>query len=127
MNDARRKLREEVMELLYQYDFYESKFELKNELFSPESIDLFNQVIKELEQVDLLIEKNLFDYSLNRLNKVDKAIIRLATYELLKKELAHTIVINEAIELTKEFSNLDDAKQHRFTNKVLDQIYQSIK
>ncbi|HEY8405440.1 MAG TPA: transcription antitermination factor NusB, partial [Acholeplasma sp.] len=62
-------------------------------------------------------------YTLDRLNKVDKAIIRLATYQLMKKELPGEVVINEAIEITKDYTDLDDEKQHKFTNRLLDNIY----
>lgn len=37
------------------------------------------------------------------------------------------VIINEAIELTKIYTNLDDEKQHKFNNKVIDQIAKAIK
>ena len=37
------------------------------------------------------------------------------------------IIINEAIEMTKEFSDLDDEKQHKFNNSLIDNIYKKIK
>ncbi len=126
MSDKNKINRLEIMELLYQYDFYDEKIDLESLKVQPESLAIFNEISQQVEFIDDIIERNLFDYSINRLNKVDKAIIRLATYELLLKDLPHAIIINEAIELTKEYSNLDDGKQHRFTNKLLDQIYQDI-
>lgn len=126
MSDKNRINRLEIMELLYQYDFYDEKINLESLTVQPDSLAIFNEIILQIEFIDDIIERNLFDYSINRLNKVDRAIIRLATYELTQKELPHAIIINEAIELTKEYSNLDDGKQHRFTNKLLDQIYQDI-
>ena len=126
MSDKNKINRLEIMELLYQYDFYDEKIDLESFKVQPESLAIFNEISQQVEFIDDIIERNLFDYSINRLNKVDKAIIRLATYELLLKDLPHAIIINEAIELTKEYSNLDDGKQHRFTNKLLDQIYQDI-
>lgn len=126
MPDKKRINRTEIMELLYQYDFYDENINIEEMKIEKESLEAFKDIILELEYIDDLIERNLFDYSINRLNKVDLAIIRLATYELNKKEVPHAIIINEAILLTKEFSNLDDGKQHRFTNKLLDQIYNDI-
>ena len=126
MSDKNRINRLEIIELLYQYDFYDEKINLESLTVQPDSLAIFNEIILQIEFIDDIIERNLFDYSINRLNKVDRAIIRLATYELTQKELPHAIIINEAIELTKEYSNLDDGKQHRFTNKLLDQIYQDI-
>ena len=61
------------------------------------------------------------------LNYVDRAIIRLAVSELLDGDLAKDIIINEALELTKEYSNLDDDKQVKFNNRLLDNISQGMK
>ena len=46
---------------------------------------------------------------------------------MMATDVPLNIIINEAIELTKTYSNLDDEKQHRFTNKVLDQISKTIR
>ena len=71
----------------------------------------------------LIIDENLKGWSFSRLNKVDKAILRLATYEMkFCQETPHKIIIDEAVELTKEFSDTGDGKARSFNNKVLDQI-----
>jgi len=78
------------------------------------------------DELDSFIEANISGWSLNRLNKVDKAILRLAAYELkYEKETAPEVVINEALELTKEFTNAD-GKATAFNNKVLDQMKKSL-
>ncbi len=126
--EALRAIRVEVMQVLYQYDLYHSekiafipRFELE------ESEPIFNDVIDHLADIDQIIEGNLYNYSLNRLSFLDRAIIRLATYELKYTNLAMQVIINEAIELTKIYTNLDDEKQHKFNNKVIDQIAKAIK
>lgn len=92
----------------------------KNNLsFIKESI---KNIILNIEEIDTIIEKNLQKYTISRFNYVDRAIIRLATYELKNKLAPSQVVINEAIELTKEYSNLDDDLQVKFNNKVLDNI-----
>ncbi len=123
-----RAIRIEVMQVLYQYDLYHSekiafipRFELE------ESEPIFNEVIENLETIDEIIEHNLYNYSLYRLSFLDRAIIRLATYELKYTDLAKQVIINEAVELTKLYTNLDDQKQHKFNNKVIDQIAKAIK
>ena len=89
--------------------------------------DLIQGVFKHREALDAFIEENISGWSLNRLNKVDKAIFRLAAYEMMfETETAAEIVINEALELTKSFSNAD-GKATAFNNKVLDQMHHSLK
>ena len=80
-------------------------------------------VLEHLEHLDMTIEANLHGWALSRLNKVDKAILRLATYEMaFMSEMSNEIIINEALELTKAFSDTGDGKARSFNNKVLDQI-----
>ena len=75
-----------------------------------------------LEKIDGIISSALHNYSLARLNLVDKAIIRLATAELLLKETDKKIIINEALEITKEYSDMGDHKATAFNNRLLDNI-----
>jgi len=123
MTLTRRALRIELMTLLYQYDLYKSENIAFIPNFEHEEVEGFYfQIIDELSVIDELIEKNLFDYKLARLAYVDRAIIRLAVYEMVKTDTAKEVVIDEAVNLTKIYSNLDDEKQHKFTNKLLDNI-----
>lgn len=117
-----------LMEKLYQYDLYKSENIPYIPSFDDEDLsNIYQKVILNVEEIDQIIENHLFDYKLYRLSYVDRAIIRLAVYELLKTDLPVTIIIDEAIELTKIYSNLDDEKQHRFNNKVLDQIAKTVR
>ncbi|HWP31904.1 MAG TPA: transcription antitermination factor NusB [Fimbriimonadales bacterium] len=60
---------------------------------------------QHLEEIDSWIEKLAEGYSLERLAAVDRAILRLGLYELLyEKETPPAVVINEAVELAKEYS-----------------------
>jgi N utilization substance protein B len=128
MNLDKRKVRVELMQVLYQYDLYQSEkitfiptFEIE------ESQSVFNDIVEKIDDIDQVIEDNLYNYSLYRLSYLDRAIIRLATYELMHTDLAKEIIINEAIELTKIYTNLDDEKQRKFNNKVIDQITKAIR
>ena len=128
MKHENRNLRIELMNVLYQYDLYQSSklpfiphFELE------EASSLYSNILEHMNEIDGIIEANLFEYSLSRLAFVDRAIIRLAVFELKFTDLAKQIIINEAVEITKIYSNLDDQKQHKFTNRVLDNIAKSIK
>lgn len=79
-------------------------------------------IIQQLEKIDQLIVDHLEGWSISRLNKVDKAILRLAIYEMLEGVAPMKIVINEAIELTKNFTDTGDKKSPNFNNKLLDKI-----
>jgi len=118
MNKQFKDLREDIINGLYQYDL----LSVKNEE-TPYLIEIINS----LEEIDEIIESNLFNYSLYRLSYVDRAIIRLATYELKYTETHEAIIINVAIELTKKYTDLDDEKQHKFNNKLLDNIKKAIR
>jgi N utilization substance protein B len=85
---------------------------------------LFKGVADNLEKVDSTLKKHLIAWDFSRLAKVDKAILRLACFELLfEKELSANIIINEAIELGKKFGDKDSS---RFINGVLDAVYREI-
>jgi N utilization substance protein B len=127
-NEPLRNLRTEIMIALYQYDLYTSeKLAFIPEFEHTDALMAYQKIVDKLANIDEIIETNLFDYRLNRLSYVDRAIIRLAVYELSETNLPSNIIINEAILLTKTYSNLDDEKQHRFTNKVLDAIAKNIR
>ncbi len=121
---TRHQLREEVIKLLYNVEFMnisiiEARDTLEN--VDEEAIKLASEVLVKQPEIDSIIEENLINYSLKRLNAVDRAIIRLAVFELLQGTSAK-IVINEALELTKEYTDLGDKKAVRFNNKLLDNI-----
>ena len=70
---------------------------------------------------DEIIEKNLVNYTLDRLGFVDRSIIRVSTLEMLEG-LSPSIAIDEALEITKMFSDNGDGKAKAFNNKLLDNI-----
>jgi len=79
-------------------------------------------ITNNLTKIDQLIADHLEGWSLSRLNKVDKAILRLAVYEMLDETTPTKVAINEAIELTKNFTDTGDKKSPNFNNKLLDKI-----
>lgn len=88
--------------------------------------DLVKYVEENLEKIDEIISKSLVNYTINRLNLVDKAIVRVATAEMLLKTADKRIIINEALEITKEYSDAGDHKAVSFNNKLLDTISKNI-
>ena len=87
------------------------------------SVDMeyVKRVVKGIEEnkdsLDRKIEKYLRNWKLNRLSKVDAAILRICTYEFLyEQDIPEKVSINEAIELAKKYSS---EKSAPFINGVL--------
>lgn len=83
---------------------------------------LYDGVVAEHEKLDALIAEYARGWSLDRLSRVDLAILRLGAYELSRKENPPAIVINEAVELANVYSG---DKAGPFVNGVLGSIARS--
>lgn len=83
------------------------------------ALKLFNGVIDNLESIDEEISSHLNKRGINDIGSVEKAILRLAVFEIVYDKLNKAIVINEAIELSKRLAS-DSAP--KFVNGVLDKI-----
>ncbi len=83
-------------------------------------------ILSKKNEIDLIISQKMEKYTIDRLNYVDRQIIRLAVYEMLNTDIPKNIIINEAVEISKEYTNLDDGLQSKFNNKLLDKIAQGI-
>lgn len=125
----RSELREIAMTVLYQaYIFQDSnqeydvnelikeQLEVENEFVN----DLVFNVIKNQKEINKLANKYLVDWNINRLSKVDKAILSIGIYELMYTDTPSVVAINEAIELSKKYS---DEKVTKMMNATLDKIY----
>ena len=76
--------------------------------------------IENIKAIDEIIIKHLQNWDISRLNRVDLAILRISVYSLMyQDEIAPSIVIDEAIGISKDFGT-DDS--FRFVNGVLDSI-----
>ncbi|HIC78071.1 MAG TPA: transcription antitermination factor NusB, partial [Sulfurovum sp.] len=80
---------------------------------------LFKGTMTNLEVIDAEIQKHLKDWDYKSIGKVEKAIMRLAGFEIMIEGTDKRIIINEAIELAKALS---DDRSPRFINAVLDAI-----
>ena len=81
---------------------------------------LVNGVLNNIDEIDRYISKYLENWNIERLGLTDQAIIRIATYELIYTDTPNLVCINEAIELSKKYS---DEKVSKMINGVLDKIY----
>lgn len=126
---TRHQSRESVISLLYAKDVGNENIEkFMDEIFEDKKIrnkqkefaaSLYNGVVSNLEEVDAEINKHLNEYKLDSIGHLERAILRLGTYEILKTELDDAVIINESIELSKSLAS-DTAP--KFINGVLDAI-----
>jgi len=125
----RSELREISMKVLYQIyilENTESSYEIKDLI--KEQIEVENDFVNELvngvianqDKISEMANKYLVDWNIDRLSKVDKAIISIGIYELIYTQTPSVVAINEAIELSKKYS---DEKVTKMLNAALDKIY----
>ncbi len=120
---GRTEVREAVVKLLYLQSM-DGAF--AKEEYAESILDILEDVFLHIDEIDQIISDNLQNWTIDRLNYVDKAIIRYAVYEMKYDNLPFEIAINEALELTKKYSNLDDDLAKNFNNKLLDNIKNSL-
>ena len=85
--------------------------------------ELIKGVLNNIENIDKNILKYLENWTIERLGLTDQAIIRISVYELLYTDTPNLVCINEAIELSKKYS---DDKVSKMINGVLDKIYHEV-
>jgi len=85
---------------------------------------LVTGTVENIAQIDSVIQKHLKNWNIERLNRVDLAVIRMSVYTLMfQTDMPPNIVIDEAIGICKEFG-ADDS--YRFVNGVLDGIKKTL-
>lgn len=80
---------------------------------------LFSGIITNLEELDSIIELHLKSWEISRLGVIDKCILRLGVYEIIKCNIDAPVAINEAVEIAKAFGEENTGK---FVNGILDAI-----
>ncbi len=137
----RRKSREFVLQVLYQLDITKKDAQEtltqfqdyfsgnKERVGTTRSRDDFMErlvlgVLEHCKEIDRLIEKYSENWRLDRINIIDRAILRMAIFELLYcEEIPPKVTLNEAIELGKRFGSEDSGS---FINGVLDRIQNEV-
>jgi transcription antitermination protein NusB len=82
--------------------------------------ELAQKILDQKEELDRKIQEAAPAWPVDKLNKIDLAILRLAVYELEKEEAPPKVVIDEAVELAKEYGSESSSS---FVNGVLGTIY----
>lgn len=122
---TRREIRIEVIKLLYEVNLREISLSMvldNKENVDQQVIEITAKVLENKRKIDQVISNNLKNYTIYRLNKVDLAIIELASYEMMFTDLNKNIVINEAIEISKIYTKIDQYDSSKFNNRLLDTI-----
>ncbi len=116
------------MIILYQYDIMKNnKLEVEIDEVIKDNLEIENEYVKDIvygvitheSELNELANKYIKDWTIDRLDKTGAAILRIALFELKYTDTPEVVVINEAIELSKKYS--DDAVR-KIINAVLDRI-----
>ncbi len=126
---TRHQVRESVISLLYAKDIGNEEIaKFVDEIFEDKKIrnqqkefalSLYEGVNANLAELDTTVDKHLKEWKIESVGHIERAILRLGTYEILKTDLDDAVIINEAIELSKSLAG-DTAP--KFINGVLDAI-----
>lgn len=127
MKMNRRTAREKAVQSLFQIDVgrTDPSESITNVLEENEQPDTFlTELVKgtaeHVTEIDSLIEKQLKHWSMERISKVDRAILRIAVYELeFMEDIPENVTLNEAVELAKRFGG---EESRRFVNGILSSI-----
>lgn len=135
VNMKRKETREEAVKIAYSMDV-NKEFNRNNlteylEHFELEDVDVdylnktIFDMIDNMEEIDKHITDNSRDWKISRIAKVDLAVLRIALSEILFNDtIPESVSINEAVEISKKYSNEDS---HKFINGILGTVVRCIK
>ena len=128
MHLTRSELREKIMVILYQISVYnQNNIPYNVDGVINENSEIQNDFIKEIvygvithenEIIDIY-NKYLNDWDINRIDKTGASILKMAIYEIKYTDTPNVVVINEAVELAKKYS---DDSVRKMINAVLDKV-----
>ncbi|MEA4853595.1 MAG: transcription antitermination factor NusB [Christensenella sp.] len=126
---SRRSAREAAMKLLYQYSITgtlnkdalaEAPDVLETDSLDDENMRYIDSVVElfpqKQQEIDSIISENSHSWKIDRIAKVDLAILRLALFEIIYLGIPDRVTINEAVELAKKYSA---DKSYKYVNGLL--------
>jgi N utilization substance protein B len=129
----RRKAREFALQMLFQWDLnHQETWRVESHFWKGVPSEkttrqfanaLFEGAVEAVEELDALIREHSAHWRLERIAAIDRNILRLGIYELRKGETPAKVVLNEAVELARKFSDEDSGK---FINGVLDAVRKAL-
>ena len=132
---SRRRSRQRALQILFSWDsrrqppdeaidaFYDTLFSEEHPERDPFVAELVQGTIQHLEEVDERIRRHAEHWRMERMAGVDRNILRLAVYEMTLGATPPAVVIDEALELARKFSNEESV---HFVNGVLDAIHREM-
>ena len=128
MTYKRSELREKAMIVLYQIDICkERKMEYDIDYLIKSNLEVDNEFVKEIvygvttykDTIDEIANKYMEKWTIDRIDKTGAAILRMAIYEIKYTDTPDVVVVNEAIELSKKYS---DDNVRKMINAILDKV-----
>lgn len=128
MGLTRSELREKIMTILYQIDLYkQNKIEYNIDDIIKENSEVDNEFIKDMvygvityeTELIQIANNNLKDWTIDRLDSMGRQILKMGIYEMKYSDTPDLVVINEAVELAKKYS---DDNVRKMINAVLDNL-----
>lgn len=129
---ARRSAREYAVQAVYSWQISKNNISEIKKFFFKEKNDfkincdikyfdeLISGVVDNVIYLDNIIKSYLFLRKTKNIGQIEKAILRISTFELTKKkDIPYKVIINEGIELAKSFG---DYSSHKIINGLLDKI-----
>jgi N utilization substance protein B len=132
---ARHRARQQALQLLFQWDLrrmplediirgYYTSLLISEESVAPPRPDEFAEqllrgVVEEIAPVDERISRNAVHWRMERMPAVDRNILRIAVYEMLRTNTPPAVAIDEALELARRYSSEESV---HFVNGVLDAV-----
>jgi N utilization substance protein B len=132
---ARHRAREQALQLLFQWDlrrtpieeiirgYYDSLLITEDSVARPRPDEfaelLLRGVIDELAGIDERIARNAAHWRMERMPAVDRNVLRIAVYEMLRTDTPPAVAIDEGLELARRFSGEESV---HFINGVLDAV-----
>ena len=129
MGKTRSELREKAMVILYQIDIMKNQnVDYNIEELIKDNLEIDNEFVRDIvygvitheEEIDKLANKYMKNWTIDRIDKTGAQILRMGIYEILyEDDTPNVVAINEAIELSKKYS---DDKVRKMINAILDKI-----
>lgn len=125
---TRSELREKIMTILYQISLYKTnRIEYNIDDVISENMEIENEFVKEMvygvityrDTLDEIANNLLSNWTISRLDSMGQEILRMGIYEMKYTDTPDLVVINEAIELAKKYS---DDSVRKMINAVLDKL-----
>lgn len=134
---VRRQARELTLQLLFQYEFsqdqnippqkqvenFKKSFSFNDDVWEY-TYQIFDGVLKRLDQIDQTISDKSQNWTSSRMALVDRNVLRIAIFEIqfFSQEVPPKVAVNEAIEISKKYSGSDS---HQFINGILGKLIEA--